>query len=361
MQPPDAPSIARHEPAPDRQANFHDIACPMCDYNLRGLIEPRCPECGYRFEWAELQDARRSPHRYLFEHHPAANFKSFWKTAWGGLNPSRFWKELHPAMPSRPGRLLAYWLLAMLCGAAAVTGYGAYEAKVLAVAARQERARATVVYSPISADPNFLPSFLDREYPLPPSRRFFDWLWKRDQRLRVAVILLGLLAAWPWATFGTLMIFRVSMRRARVRPVHVLRCVLYSYDAILWLGIILAIVIPLYGLAFTAGPPPVTYPQYWSGTTKLRSLVPYYPAGGSLRGFPSMIGNFMPLSHSLLMALLVFGTLRLLAAYRLYLRFDWPWTTVLASQVILILVLAIIALNVYGGDVTWYWRRLIGM
>src|SRR5687768_18521450 len=30
--------------------------CPLCDYDLRGLAEPRCPECGYRFTWEELRD-----------------------------------------------------------------------------------------------------------------------------------------------------------------------------------------------------------------------------------------------------------------------------------------------------------------
>ena len=53
----------------------------------------------------------------------------------------------------------------------------------------------------------------------------------------------------------------------------------------------------------------------------------------------------------LVAALLLLGMLRLLMAYRLYLRFDWPRTTVLASQVILLLILVIIALNVRGNDV----------
>ncbi|MCB9866103.1 MAG: hypothetical protein H6816_05660 [Phycisphaerales bacterium] len=30
--------------------------CVMCDYDLRGLIEPRCPECGTPFAEADLDD-----------------------------------------------------------------------------------------------------------------------------------------------------------------------------------------------------------------------------------------------------------------------------------------------------------------
>ncbi len=31
-----------------------DLYCPTCDYNLRGLPEDRCPECGTGFNRAEL-------------------------------------------------------------------------------------------------------------------------------------------------------------------------------------------------------------------------------------------------------------------------------------------------------------------
>ena len=51
-------------------AEAETLHCPLCEYNLRGLSEPRCPECGYRFEWAELRDPSRRLHPYLFEHHP---------------------------------------------------------------------------------------------------------------------------------------------------------------------------------------------------------------------------------------------------------------------------------------------------
>ena len=29
--------------------------CRICDYNLHGLIEPRCPECGTAFTWEEME------------------------------------------------------------------------------------------------------------------------------------------------------------------------------------------------------------------------------------------------------------------------------------------------------------------
>src|SRR3954470_18282871 len=97
--------------APPPEEQLH---CPICDYDLRGLPEPRCPECGFRFTWEELRDPRRHAHRYLFEHHPERNVSSFFQTLLRGLRPGRFWRELHPAQPSAPVRLIIYWLVYVL-------------------------------------------------------------------------------------------------------------------------------------------------------------------------------------------------------------------------------------------------------
>jgi hypothetical protein len=91
-----------------------EILCPLCDYNVRGLDKPRCPECGYSFEWNDLLDPTRRRHPYSFEHHPHRNFWSFRKTLVGGLRPAVFWKKLHPTQPSRVGRLLIYYFLTAL-------------------------------------------------------------------------------------------------------------------------------------------------------------------------------------------------------------------------------------------------------
>src|SRR5688500_14877048 len=97
--------------APDWHNFERQILCPLCDYDLRGLSELRCPECGYRFEWAKLLDPAAQRHPYLFEHHPRRNIWSFGKTLIGGFRPRRFWSTLTPAQPSRPRRLILYWML----------------------------------------------------------------------------------------------------------------------------------------------------------------------------------------------------------------------------------------------------------
>jgi hypothetical protein len=37
------------------------IACPLCGYNLAGLTEARCPECGAAFTLEQVLLARPSP------------------------------------------------------------------------------------------------------------------------------------------------------------------------------------------------------------------------------------------------------------------------------------------------------------
>lgn len=124
---------------------------------------------------------------------------------------------------------------------------------------------------------------------------------------------LGYFLLWAASTFGALLVFRISMRRARIRPVHVGRCVVYSFDAALWGAVLLAAV----GVATLAA------------SYLLRA-----------RGFLGVAYIIVAIPYML--AAVVFY--RLVSAYRHYLRFDRPFLTVLASQVIAWLMVVNVAL-----------------
>jgi hypothetical protein len=245
------------------------------------LAEPRCPECGYRFTWDDLRDPAKRLHPYLFEHHPDRNAWSFLNTLLGGLWPREFWATLYPTQPSRPARLFAYWLLT----AVPLVAIAATHFYFLHHLAKQQ-----------------LMGF-GRAFPAENVIRFTADM---DARAGGYAMLALLVVAWPWVTLAALMSFQVSLRRARLKPSHVLRCVVYSGDLSLWLVIPIGGVIAL-AYVMRPGGPFVAHP--------LPVLADYLPP--------------------LILAVLVY---RLICAYRLYLKFEHAVATVLASQVIVLLL-----------------------
>ena len=79
-RPPDA--NPRRSDTPGRLV-WHDLPCPGCGYNLRGLRESRCPECARPFTISGI----------LHESSKAADL-GFWPTYKAALlDPRRFWRE----------------------------------------------------------------------------------------------------------------------------------------------------------------------------------------------------------------------------------------------------------------------------
>ncbi|HEX4795336.1 MAG TPA: hypothetical protein VH370_16185 [Humisphaera sp.] len=185
---------------PDWNAIGAEILCPLCGYNLRGLVEPRCPECGYQFVWTELLAAQTLDHPYLFEHGRRRRWQTFWKTLREGLFPGTFWQELKPAQPVRVRWLWIYFAIVMFVplGAASLTVW--------------------------RTDPH----------------AYFHYTYAFGLDLRPAgVYLAAAILFWPLATVVALSIFRMSMQMAKLRSVHSLRCVIYSADIVFWMGIAL--------------------------------------------------------------------------------------------------------------------------
>lgn len=276
--------------SPDWSTLPDHVPCPLCEYNLRGLVDPRCPECGYAFTWPALFEARRNTHPYIFEHHPRRNVWSFWRTFAAGFRPVAFWTRLSPAHDIRPRRLAIYWAavsVLLLIFAVAIFGRSLYSA---AATLRTNRSAGIAAYS-FPANARYaqdqaairgitVSQWLDWVYPPPGTPRWFQQLFRRtgpDLFPFIAMIL-----AWPYATTLTLLIFRQSMRKARVRPAQVLRCTIYSGDAA---PLIFLVIAPL-----------------------SLTLLPY--------------------------VYLAYAGYRLAVAYRSYLRFDHAAATVFTSQVI---------------------------
>ncbi|HZL34455.1 MAG TPA: hypothetical protein VFC78_04035 [Tepidisphaeraceae bacterium] len=63
----------------------------------------------------------------------------------------------------------------------------------------------------------------------------YEYQWKHISQY---LLLAAILVAWPWFTFLGLMIFQISMRQAKVRPIHVLRGVLYASSVVFWAGLV---------------------------------------------------------------------------------------------------------------------------
>jgi hypothetical protein len=46
-----------------KTAGSQIVSCPLCGYNMTGLIESRCPECGSRYTVDELLASQREQTR----------------------------------------------------------------------------------------------------------------------------------------------------------------------------------------------------------------------------------------------------------------------------------------------------------
>jgi hypothetical protein len=246
-------------PPPDWSSIAETHRCPLCDYDLRGLVQPRCPECGFQFQWDEIFTPGRQLHPYLFELHPERNVWSYFATKLGGAAPWRFWQKLRPTTASRPRRLLLYWLIsAPLVSLALVGGFVEFARHSMATSAIYRR-NLQLMLATHPDDPGVqqviarygsVDKALDARAPRPYSARFIGMLYdlyRRDHgwmSLSYAWLTVIAFICWPWLTFAALLLFQASLRHARVRPVHVLRCAVYSCDAALVAAVMCLVLMP---------------------------------------------------------------------------------------------------------------------
>jgi hypothetical protein len=313
--------------APDWTSLKREICCPLCDYNLRGLAEPRCPECGHQSSWGELL-SELEKHTWLFEHQRKRKMRSLLRTVWNSQFPRRFWRAVRPTDEPVVRRLLLYWTVLNVVA-------------VLLIVVRPIVPAASVYYSMytawqrtaqwIAANPNdarikarvaaagSVQAYLDVALPYPPLieawRAPGNFYVSRVVPAELFTAFLASIVAWPWLTILGLQIFRQTLRRSRIKFAHVARCAIYSADV---------------GLLLIG--PFVVITQYRGMTS-----------GSAARDLQEWGLLFDPITATLMLA--CFGILgyRLWLALRLYLRIPQATATCVACQVIVVLTM-----------VTWY-------
>lgn len=301
---------------PDWESHPADLLCPLCRYNLRYLTTARCPECGFTFRWQELLDAEKNRHKYIFEDGRGRNFKSFWRTYWRTCRPRRFWSDVNPAQPVQLFRLMLYW--AVTTG---VVFLAMSAPRVVSLAqAASEIMQLRAGFVPVQNKPGnfqwpgltgtYTATDIDEMYPLPWQWRFWRQaisspLYRNPSYSQLGFGFAVIFLLWPWLTLIAMLIFRVSMRKAKIRLVQLVRTAIYSCD----FGLFLAL-----------------------GFLVLLMADPHLVTGWDLA-----LGELFCATVT---------AYRLTIAFKQYLRVHLPFETVLASQIISLLVMFLLLLPV---------------
>jgi hypothetical protein len=188
---------------------IEELICESCGYHLYGLRETRCPECGQPFDWEDALAAHYRRKKPLFEYrwlqHPVRSFVRSWRLA---MYPSRLWRtvDLHDPPQTRPLLLTVLaTVVALFILTPMLTGLEEWAAQ------RSMRWRAAPV---THAD---MPVYLIQAgFTNPASYRFPAYI-----------------LTWAIVSGAALLVLRQSMRRHRVRTIHVLRVWVYTAMSLL--------------------------------------------------------------------------------------------------------------------------------
>lgn len=175
------------------------LTCGKCDYRLFGLTETRCPECGERFTWEKALAAYERRRHLLFEYRWRDQpIRSLVRTVYLMFRPRLLWQELdiHDRPRVRPLIVMAAFAHLMM-----VSLYPPL----------------LVVFLWLTFGPNF---------PGGTGSTGIGNYWRillLVYSLPTNYLLTLLLAIWSSLILGSLLLFRQSMKFHRVRPAQVFR------------------------------------------------------------------------------------------------------------------------------------------
>ena len=308
------------------EANAEELTCPVCEYSLRGLPEPRCPECGYVFEWEELRVRTRLRRAWFYEH--AETFKSHLKTRWRSLWPRGFWSQIAAYTEANPKRLLRYQLTTLLlvllaCAPFVLPVVGGYLDTVLP---RGKTVFATTLPSSgtftvlnggrsVGGSPYTWPQrpgtsgqSATGAVPMQVAPTYYYYVpapwWAETlrglvpgRRLRsgvpLATVAVGFCVLLPVLLGLYWQLLRVSVLRAAVKPVHLTRVNAYTTDVLPLLLFLTALTVvspDAFEVAFFILPLPVVLLMTWRMTSALRRYLRFPHALPVALAFGVMVG-----------------------------------------------------------------------
>lgn len=326
-----------------------ELLCPLCDYDLRGLPEPRCPECGHQFEWEELTDPARMKLRWLFEHRRGLG--GYLGTSLRLWRPWEFWGSwLRPSHRLVVGRVVGFGMvgvvLAVLVVAVGIVGTAVVGLQLQSLGARRlesmpavgpelkllQRSMPNSTQTFTKADANALSrqmttqTYLDWRYPIwstsPMPLWGSFWYWVRDdieRRLNDTWTWLAMVLALPLSGVLVLGVMRQSFSRAKIRLGHGVRVALYSAD----------------GGVFVVG---------YVGTCVLEML---NTVGWVNLPYHFLRTGLMPWLAILMWVVWIF---RFEAGVRQYLCVPRPWLVTTATALIGALITLMLIANAYDGS-----------
>ena len=111
----EAPAAHAGDSPPDWAHIALEVLCPRCEYNLRTLTRPRCPECGLTFVWSDvLLAAEGRADVQLFEYQWRRRpVRSLIRTTALLLLPWRFWRRLPLAAAPRLGAIAVQFFVVL--------------------------------------------------------------------------------------------------------------------------------------------------------------------------------------------------------------------------------------------------------
>ncbi len=190
--------------------------CPRCEYDLSGTVETwkgappptegTCSECGLRVVWAKVL-AEPVPPRWFVEGSPHFSLWRATLTAFMIFRPIAFWKRVelaHRVRLWRPTLMLAALLTAVIGGRVAlqaIVGRFPWLEGVL-----------TVTSAPF----------------MPPRTAITPLLY--DTHFLLGIVIYGI--ALPWVLLALSVVIGESLKKAKVRPKHLVRVALYNSMAI---------------------------------------------------------------------------------------------------------------------------------